>query len=156
MPDTPSFGLASSPAISPLTTQTDKLLRHPVSEATENKKIEKSAKDFESILLGSWLQQAEKSFGSVPGGDDEDDADPGKDQFQGIAMESLGNSMTAAGGIGIAKMIVQALHKADAKEATPPDASDRHLPGAIPVHKAEENGTKGAIKTQPAPHTITR
>lgn len=110
MSDISTFG--SVPIISPLTTQTDKLLRHPGPAATENSKIEKSAKDFESILLGSWLQQAEQSFGSLPGGDDDEDADPGKDQFQGIAMQSLGNSMTAAGGIGIAKMIAKQLHKA--------------------------------------------
>ena len=29
-----------------------------------------------------------------------------------MAMQSLGNSMTAAGGIGIAKMIAKQLHKA--------------------------------------------
>jgi Rod binding domain-containing protein len=109
--DISTFGSIPSPAISPLTTEADKVLRHPGSAAAENSKIEKSAKDFESILLGSWLQQAEQSFGSLPGGDD-DDADPGKEQFQGIAMQSLGSSMTAAGGIGIAKMIARQLHKA--------------------------------------------
>jgi Rod binding domain-containing protein len=109
--DISTFGSIPSPAISPLTTEADKVLRHPGSAAAENSKIEKSAKDFESILLGSWLQQAEQSFGSLPGGDD-DDADPGKEQFQGIAMQSLGSSMTAAGGIGIAKMIAKQLHKA--------------------------------------------
>jgi Rod binding domain-containing protein len=100
------------PTISPLSTQADKLLRHTGSTATENSKIEKSAKDFESILLGSWLQQAEESFASLPGADDDGDADAGKEQFQGIAMQSLGNSMTAAGGIGIAKMISRQLHNA--------------------------------------------
>ena len=84
-----------------------------LSSNAENNKIEKSAKDFESILLGSWLQQAEQSFGSLPGGDGEGDEDSGKDQFLGIAMQSLGTSMTAAGGIGIAKMIAKQLHKAD-------------------------------------------
>jgi len=79
----------------------------------ENAKIEKSAKDFESILLGSWLQQAEESFAKLPGGDDDGDADAGKEQFQGMAMQSLGASMTASGGIGIAKMISQQLHKAE-------------------------------------------
>jgi Rod binding domain-containing protein len=78
----------------------------------ENSKIEKSANDFESILLGSWLQQAEQSFASLPGGDDDGDADAGKEQFEGLAMQSLGSTMTAAGGIGIAKMIAQQLHKA--------------------------------------------
>jgi len=110
--DISTFGSMPSPAISPLTTQADKVLRHPGSGATENSKIEKSAKDFESILLGSWLQQAEQSFGSLPGGDDDGDADAGKEQFQGMAMQSLGSSMTAAGGIGIAKMIAKQLHKA--------------------------------------------
>ena len=110
MSDIPTFG--SVPTISLLSTQTDELLRHQGPAATENSKIEKSAKDFESILLGSWLQQAEQSFGSLPGGDDDGDADAGKEQFQGMAMQSLGTSMTAAGGIGIAKMIAKQLHKA--------------------------------------------
>ena len=112
MSDIPTFGSVPSPPISPLTTQADKLLRNSGSAPAENNKIEKSAKDFESILLGSWLQQAEQSFGSLPGGDDDEDADAGKDQLQGIAMQSLGSSMTAAGGIGIAKMISKQLHKA--------------------------------------------
>jgi Rod binding domain-containing protein len=63
--------------------------------------------------MGSWLQQAEQSFSSLPGGDDDGDADSGKDQFQGIAMQSLGASLTASGGIGIAKMIAKNLHKAE-------------------------------------------
>jgi Rod binding domain-containing protein len=88
-------------------------VKKTILSATENTKIEKSAKDFESILLGSWLQQAEQSFAAMPGGDDEGDADSGKEQFQGMAMQSLGTSMTAAGGIGIAKMISKQLHKSD-------------------------------------------
>ena len=112
MSDISTFGSVPSPIISPLTTPADKLLRHPGSAAMDSSKIEKSAKDFESILLGSWLQQAEQSFGSLPGGDDDDDADAGRDQFQGMAMQSLGNSMAAAGGIGIARMLSKQLHKA--------------------------------------------
>jgi Rod binding domain-containing protein len=79
----------------------------------QDAKIEKSAKDFESILLSNWLQQAEQSFAKLPGSDDDEDADAGKEQFEGMAMQSLGSSMTAAGGIGIAKMISRQLHKAE-------------------------------------------
>jgi Rod binding domain-containing protein len=107
-----AFGSIPGIVIGPLASSGSLVIRQAASQATENSKIEKSAKDFESILLGSWLQQAEQSFGSVPGGDD-DDADAGKDQFQGMAMQSLGTSMTASGGIGIAKMISKQLHKAD-------------------------------------------
>jgi Rod binding domain-containing protein len=85
----------------------------------ENAKIDKSSRDFESILLSSWLQGAEKSFATVPGGDGEDDDDSSKDQFQGIAMQALGSSLTASGGIGIAKMIAQHLHKAPHQQAAP-------------------------------------
>jgi Rod binding domain-containing protein len=75
----------------------------------EDAKIQKAGTDFESILLGSWLQKAESTFASVPGGDEDEDADSGKDQFQGIAMQALAGSLTASGGIGIAKMITDSL-----------------------------------------------
>lgn len=85
-------------------------LVHPGPTPTnETAKIEKSAKDFESLLLSNWLQQAEQTFARLPGADD--DEDPAKDQFQGIAMQSLGASMTASGGIGIARMISKNLHE---------------------------------------------
>lgn len=116
--------------------QGDRLLRgartsikSTASPGAEDAKIQKAGKDFESILLGSWLQQAEQSFAKVPGGDGQDeDDDSGKDQFQGIAMQALAGSLTASGGIGIAKMITSNLrassqHKsepaADAKVAAP-------------------------------------
>jgi len=102
-----------STTILPLATGSTAELHKSTSVATQNAKIEKSAKDFESILLGNWLQQAEKSFASLPGGDADGDEDVGKDQYQGMAMQSLGASMTAAGGIGIAKMISKQLHKQD-------------------------------------------
>ena len=108
-----AFGSISGVLTGPLNTQVDQVMRQAGSASAVNTKIEKSAKEFESILLGSWLQQAEQSFGSLPGGDDDDDADAGKEQFQGMAMQSLGTSMTAAGGIGIAKMISKQLHKAE-------------------------------------------
>jgi Rod binding domain-containing protein len=96
----------------PIHPPSDKLV-HPVaaSGSEEDTKIEKSAKDFESLLLSGWLQQAEESFAKLPGGDDDADADPGSGQMQGIAMQSLGASLTESGGIGIAKMIASNLHK---------------------------------------------
>ena len=113
MANVSAFGSISGAVIGPLASSASLVMRQAASAATENSKIEKSAKDFESILLGSWLQQAEQSFGSVPGGDGDDNEDAGKEQFQSIAMQSLGTSMTASGGIGIAKMISKQLHKAE-------------------------------------------
>jgi Rod binding domain-containing protein len=113
MSDFSMIGAISEAASQPLNLNANKLLHQTPSSSGENAKIEKSAKDFESILLSNWLQQAEQSFGSLPGAEEEDDADSGKEQFQGIAMQSLGASLTASGGIGIAKMIAKSLHKAE-------------------------------------------
>jgi Rod binding domain-containing protein len=113
----------------PLATGSTVDLHKSTSVATQNAKIEKSAKDFESILLGNWLQQAEQSFASLPGGDADGDDDVGKDQYQGMAMQSLGASMTAAGGIGIAKMISKQLHKQD--EAPHPEVKKQAFSNEI-------------------------
>jgi Rod binding domain-containing protein len=123
------FGTQST-TILPLATGSTTDLHKSTSAATQNAKIEKSAKDFESILLGNWLQQAEQSFASLPGGDADGDDDVGKDQYQGMAMQSLGASMTASGGIGIAKMISKQLHKQD--EAPRPELARRSSSNGIP------------------------
>ena len=75
-------------------------------------KIDKAARDFESILLGEWLQQAEKSFATVPGAPES--SDPGHDQFQSIGCEFLGGALSKAGGIGIASMISKRLKATEA------------------------------------------
>jgi Rod binding domain-containing protein len=113
MSDLSAIGAISPAVTEPINLNANKLLHEAPSTSTENAKIDKSSKDFESILLSSWLQQAEQSFGSLPGSENEDDLDSGKEQFQGIAMQSLGASLTASGGIGIAKMIAKSLHKAE-------------------------------------------
>jgi Rod binding domain-containing protein len=102
----------------------------------EDAKIEKAGKDFESILLGSWLQKAEETFAKVPGGDgQDDDDDSGKDQFQGISMQALAGSLTASGGIGIAKMITSNLR-----------ASAQHKSESADAPKVVDSGAQAATK----------
>ncbi len=74
-------------------------------------RIEKAGKDFESILLGSWLQGAEESFAAVPGGD-EDEQDGGGAQFMGMATQQLAGTLAASGGIGLGRMITEHLEAA--------------------------------------------
>ncbi len=95
----------------------------------EKTKIEKAGSDFESILLGSWLQGAEKSFAAAPGGDADDDQDGGGgEQFMGMAMQQLATSLVASGGIGIGKMIAERLEAASvAAPAQKPAAFNSHL-----------------------------
>jgi len=103
---------------------------------TSSAKIDKAARDFESILVGEWLNQAEKSFATVPGSDPDQQNDSGHDQFQSIACQSLAQGLSRAGGFGIAAMISKQLHAAQART--------EHQ--SLQVH-GEDSGTKvGARK----------
>jgi len=91
--------------------------------ATDSAKIDKGAQEFESVLMGSWLQQAEQSFATVPGSDDDEDA-ANRQQMMSFGVQSLATSLAASGGIGIGKMIAKAMHaradKANGEVAAPP------------------------------------
>ncbi len=95
----------------PAPTQTDVQLREAEGNGSsgESGKIQKAGRDFESILLGSWLQGAEASFGSVPGSEDEDE---GGEQLKGIAVQQLATALAGAGGIGLGKLIAEHLQEA--------------------------------------------
>jgi Rod binding domain-containing protein len=81
--------------------------------ANDATKIEKGAKQFEAMLLSTWLQEAEKSFGTAPGSEDGDDEDStGRDQMMSMGVQSLSEAMANSGGIGIARMIAKAMHAA--------------------------------------------
>lgn len=89
-------------------------------DSSNSAKIQRSAREFEAVLLSHWLEQAERSFASVPGSDQDPDQDPGKDQFHAIAMQAVGGALTGGhGGLGIAAMVAkhlqaQAAHKESA------------------------------------------
>jgi Rod binding domain-containing protein len=78
---------------------------HTPSAKARPSKIDKASHDFESILVGQWLEKAEKSFATVPGADPDQTQDSGHDQFQSIACQYLAQGLTKNGGFGIAAMI---------------------------------------------------
>jgi Rod binding domain-containing protein len=78
---------------------------HTPSAKGRPSKIDKASHDFESILVGQWLEKAEKSFATVPGEDPDQNQDSGHDQFQSIACQYLAQGLTKNGGFGIAAMI---------------------------------------------------
>jgi Rod binding domain-containing protein len=108
-------------------------------------KIEKSAQEFESMLLTTWLQQAETSMATVPGAEDDEDA-AGRDQMMSLGVHSLATSMAASGGIGIGKMIAKALHAAADKAAEPAgNGTAATAKVAVPGSpQGSEQGTAGA------------
>lgn len=117
---------------------------HTQSEA-DDRKIDKSSKDFEALLLNSWFQKAYESFGSLPGSDDPDELGAGSDQFQGIAMQGLATAIVNAGGIGIAKMMADHLRKSTHSSGSIPDPtrSIPALPADIPPDTIETVGPDG-------------
>jgi Rod binding domain-containing protein len=108
-----SMGLGSLGAqTSALQSSEDRLIQgvKQPKTATDAAKIDKGAKEFEAVLVGSWLQQAEQSFGTVPGADDGQDV--GRDSMMSMGVQTLATSMAASGGIGIGKMVAKAMHAA--------------------------------------------
>ena len=97
---------SSSAAVLPPGNLLQKQLSVPTSK-TDPAKLMSAAKEFESVLLGQWLQGAESSFGAVPGGDDDQDA--GDEQMKGFAVQQLAKSFSDSGGIGIAALVSKAL-----------------------------------------------
>lgn len=93
------------------------------------------ARDFESLLLNQWLQDAESSFGAAPGGDDDED-DAGGDQMKGLGTQQLAGFLADSGGIGIGRMIQKALEKGH--------AGQQHATGA-PGH--EPRGSSDATRS---------
>lgn len=79
-------------------------------------RIDKAAHDFESILVGQWLEKAEKSFATVPGSNPDQDSDSGHDQFQSIACQYMAQGLTKNGSFGIASMITKHLTAIEAKQ----------------------------------------
>lgn len=92
-------GILSSPRTTTNLASPLPALTHKVSDASQ---------EFESVLLGQWLQQADASFGSVPG---EEDEDSDGSQMKNFAMQHLAQEITKCGGIGIAKIVESALTK---------------------------------------------
>jgi len=133
--------MGASTSFGPLSAQTSVLqvsedrmmqgLKSPNSPA-DSAKIDKGAKEFEAILVGSWLQQAEQSFATVPG--DDEDQDVGRDSMMSLGVQTLATSMSASGGIGIGKMVAKAMHaaaeKADGQATAPEDVVHTQVTGS--------------------------
>lgn len=67
-------------------------------------KVEKAAQDFEAVLLGSLLEAVEKTFSGFG-----EDSSPGSGDYSYMGVQALASGMSARGGIGIARMILEQL-----------------------------------------------
>jgi Rod binding domain-containing protein len=127
----------------------------PANASVGTGKLSSAAQEFESVLLGQWLQNAESSFGSVPGGDD--DADSCGEQMQGFATQRLAGQLAASGGIGIARLVEQALRKAAERESSgsanvSPSTSAEGRDAAQSILRAQSASSAGQAYSVEAEH----
>jgi len=106
-----SFGLAITTGIHDLQrTRDEQAIRDLQTPSGDSAKIGQSARAFESLLIGKWLEAAEESLATVPGGDPMEEQDHGAlHQFSALGMQSLAESLSADGGLGIAKLLTRSL-----------------------------------------------
>jgi len=110
-------------------------------------KIDKAAKDFETILLSQWLEQAREAFAGVPGGDEDDADDPGASAMSNLGMESLAAAITRAGGLGIAHVIAGQLKRHEVIEAGDCGADKQPTtPQAQKQTETEKDATEESLK----------
>ncbi len=107
-------------------------LRKPATKDGASK-IDKAAHDFESILVGQWLEKAEKSFATVPGSDPDESKDSARDQFQSIACQFMSQNLTRNGAFGIAAMISKSLTAAAANHPTDDPKETANISSTVTV-----------------------
>lgn len=73
----------------------------------EKAKIAKAAQEFEAMLLACLLNSFQKSMTSLPGGDN----DAASDSYGEFGVESMAAGVSAAGGLGIARLLTSTLLK---------------------------------------------
>lgn len=85
---------------------------------TVSPKLAKSAREFEAILLQSWLEKMNQSFAGL-----EQSQDPAHDTLSSLGTQAIAGALAARGGIRIARMILRQL------QAHPPALDAQHDPG---------------------------
>ena len=115
------------------------LTQAPVARANDSQrpdKVERAAREFESILLTQWLEQAHSAFAGVPGGDDEEGDEGGAGQLRSLGMQALATGVSKAGGLGIARMILHQLQKQGQLNTSEPASVE---PSRYPQQPPSEN-----------------
>ena len=88
-------------------------------------KLQKAAREFEAILLQSWLEKMNQGLGTPEG------QDPAHDTVTSLGMQAIAGALAQRGGIGIAAMILRQLQPSSAQMQPPEPAkvgANEHQP----------------------------
>ena len=75
--------------------------------AHDSSRINKAARDFESILVATLLNSLQKAIGILPGAAE----DAVQKSYGEFATEALASTICASGGLGISRLLITALNK---------------------------------------------
>jgi len=95
----------------------------PESEASS--KLKKAAREFESILLQSWLEKMNQSFVGAS-----ESQDAAHDTVSSLGTQALASALALRGGIGIASMLLRQLEPAD-RPVRSPQQADSPAPKSV-------------------------
>jgi len=73
----------------------------------EKAKVVTAAREFEAMLLTTLLNSLQKDLGSVPG----EEGDSAAQSYGQFGIEAIANGISAAGGLGISRLLVAKLLK---------------------------------------------
>jgi Rod binding domain-containing protein len=76
------------------------------SRSSSDPKLKKAARDFESLLLSSMLEEM-KTFSDSLGGE----SDSASNTIQGLGINAASTAIAKAGGVGIGQMVLQQLQR---------------------------------------------
>lgn len=85
----------------------------PAMNAAGKAKAEKAAQDFEAVLLGSLLENLQKTFAGTS-----EEGPAGSSSYARMGTQALAAAMSAHGGIGIARLILQQWRQSKVPEVT--------------------------------------
>jgi len=78
----------------------------PIRDASvQERKLQKAASEFESILIGTFWKSMKDSFAS----DDEDATDPAHSTLDDLGIQAMAGAMSKAGGLGLGRLILRHL-----------------------------------------------
>ena len=81
---------------------------NPAASSPERARALHAGVQFEAVLMNAVLAPLARSFSHLPGGKKEDSA---SENYGGMAMQALASGLARNGGIGVGKIIAEALLK---------------------------------------------
>jgi len=108
------------------------------SSGAKSSRLEKSAREFEAMLLQSWLEKMNQSFAGV-----DKSQDAAHDTVSSLGTQAIAKALAARGGIGIAEMILRQVHPKKPESGASGPVSPRE---ADPQLNQPPGGGRGKIK----------